>query len=74
MGIRRDSLPYRHEKLFHECWYCHVVGLKPGILNTKHGDYGMRNAFKNENELKLNDSGLCNECAEQLNIGVNYTG
>ena len=33
----------------------------------------MRNVFKNENELKLNDLGLCNECAEQLNIGTNHT-
>lgn len=66
MGNRRDTLPQRHGNLFHECWHCHNIGLKQGILATKHGDYGMRNAFKDEPELKLNQSGLCENCALQL--------
>lgn len=69
MGYRRDTLPRRHPHLFHECWHCGAVGLKPGILNSKHGDYGMRKIFKNESELVLNNAGLCVNCAEQLKIG-----
>ena len=30
-----------------------LLGLKPGILATKQGDYGMRNAFNDEPKLKL---------------------
>lgn len=70
MGNRRDSLPRRFPQLFHECWNCHVAGLKPGVLDTKHGDYGMRNSFRDEEELFLNEAGLCNACAQQLKIGV----
>lgn len=66
MGNRRDSFPFRYPQLFHECWHCHTVGLKPGILDTKHGDYGMRKVFKDEPELPLNSEGLCLDCAEQL--------
>ena len=60
MGKRRDTLVQRHDNLFHECWNCHSIGLKPGILNTKHGDYGMRDTFKDEKdepgEIKLFNS------------------
>jgi hypothetical protein len=45
---------------------CHAVGLKPGILSTKHGDYGMRDAIKGKfEELRLGPHGLCNRCAEE---------
>ena len=70
MGNRRDSLPGKFSQLFHECWHCHGVGLKPGILDTKHGDYGMRNSFRDEKELYLNHAGLCETCAKQLNVGT----
>ena len=68
MGVRRDKLPVRMEKIFHKCWHCHKVGLKPGILNTKHGDYGIRKVYENEPELILNSAGLCDECAKHLHI------
>ena len=67
MGNRRDSLPRRFPQLFHECAFCHSVGLRPGILDTKHGDYGMRDSFKEEKELILNQSGLCEDCIERFN-------
>jgi hypothetical protein len=70
MGKNRDTLPQRLPHLFHRCWHCQRVGLKPGILATKHGDYGLRNAFEKEPELRLNDAGLCEECAGQLHIGA----
>ncbi len=63
MGNKRDNLP---KTIFHECWGCHTVGLKPGILNTKHGDYGMRDLYKKEKELKLNESGLCDSCCKEF--------
>jgi hypothetical protein len=66
MGQRRDSLPTRLPQLFHECRNCHEIGLRPGILATKHGDYGMRNAYKDEKELHLNKSGLCDSCAKVM--------
>ncbi len=71
MGNRnsRDTLPSRFPQLFHECWHCHAVGLKPGILGTKHGDYGMRTVFADEPELRLNSAGLCEACAQQLDMG-----
>lgn len=55
-------------QLFHECCHCHVVGLKPGILDTKHCDYGMRNSFRDAKELFLNKEGLCDACAHQFNM------
>jgi len=66
MGHRRDFLPSRLPQLFHECRNCHEIGLKPDILATKHGDYGMRNVYKDEKELRLNTSGLCEVCAKQV--------
>jgi hypothetical protein len=66
MGYRRDTLPQRHGNLFNKCWHCHAIGLKPGILATKHGDYGMHNVYKDEPELKLHQEGLCENCAHQL--------
>ena len=69
MGKRRDSLPTRLPQLFHGCWNCHRIGLKPGILATKHGDYGLRNVYANEPELPLNKSGLCDECASNVAAG-----
>jgi hypothetical protein len=62
MTNRRNKHP---QQLFHECWNCHKIGLKPGILGTKHGDYGMRDVYKDEQELKLHESGLCSECEEE---------
>lgn len=66
MKNRRDWLPSRFPQLFHECWSCHAIGLKPGILGTRRGDYGMRDVFKEEPELVLNEEGLCEECAHRL--------
>jgi hypothetical protein len=44
------------------------MGLRPGILGTKHGDYGVRDSLRNEKELGLNHAGLCEACAAQLNL------
>ena len=65
MGNRRDSLLLKHKGLFHKCWGCQSIGLKPGILNTKHGDYGMREIYKEETELSLNQEGLCENCEKK---------
>jgi hypothetical protein len=70
-GERRDSLPRRFPELFHECCWCHQIGLRPGILTTRHGEYGMRSAFEAEPELVLNESGLCGECAKRGSPGDN---
>jgi hypothetical protein len=51
-------------QLYNECSMCHHKGLRQGILDTRHGDYGVRSALKREKELPLNEFGLCNECAE----------
>jgi hypothetical protein len=74
-SMQRDST----EKLFlewpglrrvlHECAGCHSVGVKPGILATKHGDYGMRQAIKGRfEELRIGAHGLCDRCAEEAGI------
>jgi hypothetical protein len=73
--MRRDST----EKMFqewpglrhvlHECASCHTVGLKPGILGTKHGDYGMRQAIKGKfEEMRIGPHGLCDRCAEEAGV------
>jgi len=66
MKNKHDSLPQRQPNLFHRCWNCNTVGLKPGILGTKYGDYGMRDICKKEKELKLNETGVCADCANTL--------
>ena len=65
MGERRDTLVRRHPALFHGCQMCRRVGLRPGILGTKYGDYGMRESFKTESELALDADGLCEDCARE---------
>jgi hypothetical protein len=49
-------------KLLQECGGCHRFGLKPGILTTKHGDYGWRQIAGKYPELTLNSCGLCPDC------------
>jgi hypothetical protein len=66
----RDSYPRRLPKLFHRCASCRAVGLKPGILATKHGDYGIRDSFKDQAELELDEAGLCEQCANFSRDGV----
>jgi len=49
-----------------ECAGCHAVGLKPRILSTRKGDYGMRSAIQGKfEELRLGPLGLCDRCAEE---------
>jgi len=56
-------------RVLHECVGCHAVGVKPGILGTKHGDYGMREAIKGRfKELRIGADGLCDRCAEKSMI------
>jgi len=70
--MKRDTLSERfassniRTKLFNECAYCHDYGLKPGILETKYGDYGMRSYLKNEKVLALNSNGICAVCESLL--------
>jgi hypothetical protein len=59
------------EKLLHECWGCHAVGLKPGILDTKYGDYGNRQYYGSlYPELPLDSRGLCPACAENPPVDI----
>jgi len=69
--MRRNSLAEllvrqpKFQRILHECVSCHVIGLKPGILETKHGDYGMRQALAGKYEtLHLGTDFLCAECTE----------
>ena len=53
--------------LLHACAGCGAVGLRPGILGTRAGDYGWReSAGRNFEELHLNEGGLCPVCADQF--------
>jgi len=68
--MRRDSLEAKvynlpfMAKVIHECWCCHIVGLKPGVLETHLGDYGMRDFLKRQYQvLDLSTEGLCPACA-----------
>ena len=67
--MRRDSLEAKltnrpfYVKLLHECWACHTVGLKPGVLETYLGDYGMRDFLGSQYPvLNLSAEGLCSAC------------
>jgi hypothetical protein len=68
--VKRDSLDTKiknqpfYAKVLHECWCCHAVGLKPGVLETRLGDYGLRNGLgKQYQVLDLSIDGLCHKCA-----------
>jgi hypothetical protein len=51
-------------KLLHECRACHAVGLKPGALETRLGDYGAREFLREKyRELDLSSEGLCSACS-----------
>ena len=58
-----DRIPAR---LLNVCSFCQKTGLKPGILETKHGDYGIRHWLKEMDALVLNNEGLCSECEKLL--------
>ena len=45
------------------CAGCRAFGIKPGILEIHHGDYGWRAAAAKYPELPLNEQGLCERCA-----------
>lgn len=65
--MKRDALSDRiPARLINVCSFCHKTGLKPGILETKHGDYGIRKWLKDMDELALNSEGLCSECESLL--------
>jgi len=49
--------------LLHACSGCGTFGLKPGILETHHGDYGWRESARKYPELTLDARGLCERCA-----------
>lgn len=53
-------------RFLHECSACHVIGLKPGILATRSGDYGWRTKLAGRyKELHLGEDGLCDRCADE---------
>jgi len=54
--------------LLHACAGCRTFGLRPGILDTHHGDYGWRALAAGYPELQLNEGGLCGQC-EASTIG-----
>lgn len=69
--MKRDSLGTKiknqplYGKLLHECWCCHAVGLKPGVLETHLGDYGERAFLAPRYQvLTLSSDGLCPSCAD----------
>jgi len=69
--MKRDSLAMQLKnqrfkvKLLHECWCCHAVGLKPGVLETHLGDYGWRDVLGQQYQvLDLSIEGLCPACAQ----------
>jgi hypothetical protein len=69
MAMRRHSLSAKIEgnpwwaQLLHECWNCHAIGLRPGVLETHLGDYEMREWCSGRySELVLDNLGLCPEC------------
>jgi len=63
LSAKIERVPWR-AKLLQECRECHVVGLKPGVLQTHLGDYGMRDSYgERYSELPLNAEGLCAACA-----------
>jgi len=69
--MTRDSLEFKfknqplYAKLLHECWCCHAVGLKPGVLASHLGDYGIRDYVARQKyvELALSPEGLFTQCA-----------
>ena len=69
--MRRDSFVLRIQKwprlrlVLHECWACHAFGIRPGILDTRVGDYGLREyARERYQDLTLSPEGLCSACAD----------
>lgn len=72
MTIRRSAYEELIRKapglrpLLHVCAGCHAFGVKPGILETHHGDYGWRAAAAKYPELRLNEQGLCDRCATTI--------
>jgi hypothetical protein len=74
--MRRDSLDTKIErapfqaKLLNECRSCHSIGIKPGVLDTQLGDYGVRDMLpRRYNVLSLNEAGLCSVCETALSGG-----
>ncbi len=66
----RDSLGSKlkqspvHAKLLHECRDGHTAGIKPGVLETHLGDYGMRDYLRQRYDvLDLSVEGLCPACS-----------
>jgi hypothetical protein len=70
--MKRNALSEKYSrsnirsKLFHECIFCHDSGLKSRVLETKHGDYGLRDDLKNEKTLELDSDGLCQACQKLI--------
>ena len=58
-------------RVLHACSGCGVVGLRPGVLATRAGDYGLReSASRKFVDLSLNKSGHCETCAVQFGAHI----
>ena len=53
-------------KVLHACAGCGKVGSRPGILDTRAGDYGLRDIAKKYGDLAVNSHGHCSDCAAQF--------
>lgn len=68
--MKRDSLEEKisktpfYGKVLHACRSCHKTGIKPGVLETRLGDYGLRVMLPKKYELLyLAQDGLYESCA-----------
>jgi hypothetical protein len=76
--MRRDSLEDKlsqkpfYAKMLHECWGCHAVGLRPGVLDTRLGDYGTRDYLGSRySVLNVSEAGLCEACLKNPPADLN---
>ena len=54
-------------RVLHACSGCGIVGLRPGVLATRVGDYGLReSASRKFVDLPLDKNGRCETCAAQF--------
>ncbi len=68
----RKGRAYR--KVLHKCWHCGAVGVKPGILATANDNYGVRLLLADARELAIDQSGVCEPCAELLRSKLPSSG
>jgi hypothetical protein len=56
-------------RVLHACSGCGIVGSRPGVLDTRPGDYGLRETVRRRFEdLRLDKHGHCEACAAQFGV------